>query len=275
MRLSWHLTLRHPDDFLAVVHVRAKPPARPGEAWHRGPVVEEGAWALVDEHACLRAEGAHLDDPKRLVSALVVLERERAAVRPPPGARNIVRGWEEHRVDYGGSTGRKINDDGLIVIDVVSRLAVIARDDFRLQLIRWRGLHERERPQKAGHTTVDRELLRVRRPDERRGRIRVPLGAVVGQPHCVGRRRAGRTNHHVELLDARVRPAVRRCAYGIGGRAFPGSAAPLTAAALVCAAPVRCLGDARADVVSERAAPARRTEFDRLRVLRERQRRER
>src|SRR6185437_4422857 len=84
------VALRHPDHFLAVGDVVAELPARVGDVAIRRPVVEEGRRLLVDHDARRATLGVDLDDAIGLMSALVVLERERAAILAPLETRELV-----------------------------------------------------------------------------------------------------------------------------------------------------------------------------------------
>ncbi len=68
------VALGAPDDLAPVGDVEAVALAR---------VVDERRHPLVDQRARLACRGVHLDHAEDLVPALVVLERERAAVLPP------------------------------------------------------------------------------------------------------------------------------------------------------------------------------------------------
>ena len=98
------VALRHPDDFLAVGEVVAI--ALAGLQRRGAAVVIEERLRLFGDH---RARGAGVrvdfDDAIHLVAALVVFEREAAAVLAPHQVGQVVRIREQPRVDRRSASG--------------------------------------------------------------------------------------------------------------------------------------------------------------------------
>ena len=179
------VALGHPEHFLAVVHVEAPVAAvvrDVGAQW----TVREKRRRLVGHHRPrFAARRVHLDDAIDLMSALVVLERERAPILPPHGLRDLVCAWKERIVDHRtcprDSTSKTT---GCTKSRSVAGLPVENRRVFRLQLIgrrRENVVHEAVVP---GPPPIRDELLRVRRPPNRHQLVRVTLGAVKAQQSC-------------------------------------------------------------------------------------------
>src|SRR5207253_864827 len=77
------VALGHPDDLPAVVEIVPERPTRIAEACGGAPIVDERGTRLVDERAGGARGRVHLDDAIALMPALVVFEREGAAVLAP------------------------------------------------------------------------------------------------------------------------------------------------------------------------------------------------
>ena len=94
------VALGHPDDLGAVVEVEAIGPAGVGQVARRAVVVDERARS-ARRSAPARAPvvASTSITRKSLVAALVVFERERAAVLPPHHLRQVVRIREQRGVD--------------------------------------------------------------------------------------------------------------------------------------------------------------------------------
>src|SRR5690606_1830451 len=95
------VALRHPDDLGAVVDVEAPGPPAARQRPRGAAVVDERGRGLIDEYARMSGGRLDLDHPVALMPALVVLERETAAVAPPHETREIVGIGEERVVDVG------------------------------------------------------------------------------------------------------------------------------------------------------------------------------
>src|SRR5688500_5116812 len=98
--------------------------------------------------------------------ALVVFERDRAAVFAPGHAAVGIRVLIERRVAIEALFRRHVEDDRVIEILLVAGFAIEDRRVLRLHLIGGRGLDEMHLPAIAGAPLEDRNLLRVRRPTE-------------------------------------------------------------------------------------------------------------
>src|SRR6185503_1309293 len=84
------ISFRHPDDLFTVVYVVAIPASRVGQTAVRGAITKEGVWFVGDERACLSIR-VDLDHAINLVPALIVFERECAAVLAPDRIEDLVR----------------------------------------------------------------------------------------------------------------------------------------------------------------------------------------
>ncbi len=69
------------------------------------------------------------------MAALVVLERERAAVTPPLGRPQVVRVREERGVDDELAFCFDVEEDGLIHVENIAGLLVVPGRMLRLQLV--------------------------------------------------------------------------------------------------------------------------------------------
>src|SRR5438445_13288272 len=76
------VALGSPDDLLSVVHVVPEPPAG-GKPWAEQIVIEKCRGSFVDERADTSGSCVGFEDAIRLVAALIVFEREAAAILPP------------------------------------------------------------------------------------------------------------------------------------------------------------------------------------------------
>jgi hypothetical protein len=120
------VALRHPDDFLAVGDIEAVPLAG---------VAEERLRFLGQDRPRLCRGRVDLDDPVDLMAALVVLEREGAAVLPPHERRHVVCVRERCVVDEHLLLRGDVEEDRPLRVEHVARLGVLERGVFRLQLV--------------------------------------------------------------------------------------------------------------------------------------------
>ncbi len=122
------IALGGPDDLLAITRVLAKALAG---------VLDEGLRRFFDECPPTTGGGVDLDHAIDLVAALVVLKRDRAAVGAPlePGIGIGVR--EKLQIPGQLLPGLHVEQDGMIEIHHVARLAIEIRRVFRLHLIGW------------------------------------------------------------------------------------------------------------------------------------------
>src|SRR5450759_2868257 len=225
------IALRGPDDLLAIIHVVAVA-AAPGEAVRQGVVVNEGRALFVDQRARLAGLGIYFDHAVNLVAALIVLEREAAAILPPDRRREVVRIGKQRRVDLRLLPGGHVEEGRPGDIQRVPRLAVKDRAVFRLKLIGGRGFDVVNLPVVAGPRVVGHQLLGIGRPGDGAEGVVVAFRAIQAQRGGpLGGTR--RPEEHVEVLDDRVPLAVERAAHlRFGGSLSAGRRGPAASTAL-------------------------------------------
>ena len=108
------VAFRHPDDFLAVVHVVAELLAGIGERAVRGAVGEERLRLFRDDRARGAGRRVDFDDAVDLVSALVVFEGQRPAVLAPLELGHRVGVRKQRVVDHDLALGIDDEDHRLV-----------------------------------------------------------------------------------------------------------------------------------------------------------------
>jgi hypothetical protein len=112
------IALRHPDHFLAVGDVATK---------FLAGIAEKRLGFFIDDRACTAGRRIDLDHAVDLVSALVVLKRQRRTVLPPLQAAEVVGVRKQGVVDDMDALVDHTDDDGPLDVQHVARLGILHR----------------------------------------------------------------------------------------------------------------------------------------------------
>ena len=204
---------------------------------------EKRLWLLSDDRSRLSCQRIDLDDAVHLVAALVVLERHRMTVLAPFQRQVVVGVRKEPLVDHDLLSRVDVKEHWLFHVEDVTRLGVLERRVFRLQLIFGR------RPDVVHVAAITRldlvggDLRRVRRPDDRIGIVVAAFRSVDAEER--GGRLPGFADGHVVVADEGLELAIwrllRRDGIDVDFRAHGSaeSAAASSATAFPAAAPRR------------------------------------
>ena len=171
------VTLGHPQHVGAVVYVL--PP-------HGGVVADERGFTLVDQHTGGAGGGVHLQYLVALVAALIVLEREGAAVRAPLRPSQVVRMRQQRGIKTKLLLALHREERRQLAITRIAWLFVESRGQLGLDLIRWRRFNVRNHAAIAGSYAKRRQFLGIRRPSDRAECVGVAFHAIVAQHDQLG-----------------------------------------------------------------------------------------
>ena len=128
------VTLRRPDDLLAVVDV-VTVPSSSRETWPQVAVVEESLRLLRNERARLAGLCVNFNDGVGLMAALIVFERKSATVLPPLRRGDVVRIWKQGAININLLPGCNVEQDRDCNVQCVARLHIVKGTVLRLNLI--------------------------------------------------------------------------------------------------------------------------------------------
>ena len=174
------VTLRGPDDLLAVIQVVAVP-APAGKTLGQQVVVDEGLAGLVDQRARLAGLRVHLDHAVDLVAALIVLEGEAAAILPPHRRCEVVRVGKQRLVDLRLLLRGHVEEGRKRDIQRVPRLAVKNRRVLRLKLVGGRRFDVVYLPVVPRPRVIGHQFPGIRRPRDRAQGVVVAFRAIQAQ----------------------------------------------------------------------------------------------
>ena len=117
------ITLGHPNDFSAIVNVVPVPAPGISETAIRVAIAEEGGGLIGNECTCF-AVRVDFDYTINLMTALIVLKRERPAVLAPDRIRQFVRIREKRVIDIDLLSRRNVKQHRLFEVEHVARLGV-------------------------------------------------------------------------------------------------------------------------------------------------------
>ena len=208
------VALRRPDDLRAVMNIEPHLLTGVARVGHQWPVVDERLALLRDDSASL-AGPVDFDNPVDLMAALVVLERERAAVLPPDRIRKAVRVRTQAVVDVDLFPACDLEEHRLRDVERVAGLRIEPRGVLGLKLIGGRRLDIVNFAAIARLHPVGDESGGIGGPRDRGERVIVAFGAVKAERGGVGG--ALRAQEDVVILNESFPLAVRR---GLHARRF-------------------------------------------------------